>query len=383
MNINMLDLIIDEIFKEGGIVYYVGGCVRDEFLGKESKDIDLEIHNIEPSKLKEILSRFGEVEEVGASFGILMIKGLDIDFAMPRRERPTGNTHTSFEVEVDPYLGTYEASRRRDFTFNSLMKNCKTNEVIDHFNGIKDIKNKIINHVDKNSFIEDPLRVLRACQFASRFFFDISEETKELCSKIDITTLPKKRIFDEFEKACTKGNLGVFLKELTSMNQCGYYFGNINMFSLGYLTGKCIDEKITVEEGVALIHFLNKEENILERFVEKKSILKNVRNAVSLLNDFLDRKITLKDVVLDSFDIEFFVRIANLLDIHPENDIRDLQENLSRFSIGGNDLINAGLKPDKEFTKLLRQAKLIQLAGCSKDEIISNILLKNCINQVK
>lgn len=101
MNTSMLKDIIDEIFNAGGTVYYVGGCVRDEFLNKESKDIDLEIHNIEPIKLKEILSKFGEVEEVGASFGILMIKGLDIDFAMPRRERVIGCTHTSFEIEVD------------------------------------------------------------------------------------------------------------------------------------------------------------------------------------------------------------------------------------------------------------------------------------------
>ena len=375
MNTSMLKDIIDKIFNAGGTVYYVGGCVRDEFLNKESKDIDLEIHNIEPIKLKEILSKFGEVEEVGASFGILMIKGLDIDFAMPRRERVIGCTHTSFQIQVDPYLGIYEASRRRDFTFNALMKNCKTGEIIDHFGGIEDIKNKVIRHVDDKRFIEDPLRVLRACQFASRFSFNISEDTKELCSKIDITTLPKKRIFDEFDKACTKGNLGIFLKELISMNQCHHYFGNINDFSLRYITRICDKESITIEDGVGLIHLFNKEKDILERFVEKKSILKKVKNINSLLKDFLDKKITLKEVILDCIDIEFFIKMAGLLEIDISKEIKELQGKLSKFSISGDDLINIGMKPDKTFKDLLRNAKLMQLKGLSKEEVLNNIVL--------
>ena len=375
MNTSMLKDIIDEIFNAGGTVYYVGGCVRDEFLNKESKDIDLEIHNIEPIKLKEILSKFGQVEEVGASFGILMIKGLDIDFAMPRRERIIGNTHTSFEIEVDPYLGTYEASRRRDFTFNALMKNCKTGEIIDHFGGIEDIKNKVIRHVDDKRFIEDPLRVLRACQFASRFSFNISEATKNLCSKIDIRTLPKKRIFDEFEKACTKGNLGIFLKELLSINQCHHYFGNINSFSLEQITRRCNKYSITVEEGVGLVHFFNRNNDILERFVEKKSTLKKVRNIVNLLWDLLDEKITLQEVVLDCIDIEFFIKMAGLLEINTEKEIEELQSRLSKFSLTGNDLISIGLKPNKTFKDLLRNAKLMQLKGLSKEEVLNNITL--------
>ena len=379
MNTFILKEIIEDIFKEGGIVYYVGGFVRDEFLNKKSKDIDLEIHNIEPIKLKAILSKFGEVEEVGASFGILMIKGLDIDFSMPRRERNTGNTHTSFEVEVNPFLGTYEASRRRDFTFNALMQNCKTGEITDHFGGINDINNKLIRHIDDEKFIEDPLRVLRACQFSSRFSFQISDETKYLCSKIDITSLPKKRIFDEFEKACTKGNLGVFLRELKSINQCHYHFGIIDEDSLIRISEISSKNKLTVEEGIALIHFFNKEEDILEKFVEKKSILKNVRNVITLLRNLIDKKIKLEEVILDCIDIDFFIKIANLLEINIEEDIRNLQLKLKRFSITGNDLINAGMKPNKNFSKLLREAYILQLQDYSKEDIIKLIKEKELI----
>ena len=91
-----------DIKQQGGKMYFVGGFVRDKLLGIENKDIDVEIFNISPKQLKDILSKYGTVDEVGASFGILMIKGIDIDFAMPRTERKTSEGHKGFEVTVNP-----------------------------------------------------------------------------------------------------------------------------------------------------------------------------------------------------------------------------------------------------------------------------------------
>ena len=78
-NLDLIKFVAFDIKKEGGNAYFVGGYVRDKILGKENKDIDVEIFGLEPLQLKSILSKYGEVNEVGASFGVFMINGYDID----------------------------------------------------------------------------------------------------------------------------------------------------------------------------------------------------------------------------------------------------------------------------------------------------------------
>ncbi len=141
---NLVLKIAKQIRDKGGTAYYVGGYVRDKLLGKESKDIDIEIHNIEPTVLEQILSEYGEVVKIGASFGVYNIKGYDMDFSFPRAERKTGNKHTDFEVTIDPYIELKASTQRRDFTINALMENVLTGEIIDYWNGKNDLSDKII-----------------------------------------------------------------------------------------------------------------------------------------------------------------------------------------------------------------------------------------------
>lgn len=202
----LIESIALEVKALGGRVVYVGGFVRDEALDIDNKDIDVEVYGITPTQLKEVLSHYGIVDEIGASFGVLKIHGIDIDFAMPRTERKVGEGHRGFDVSVDPFMSFEEASRRRDFTINSIMKDVLTGEIIDCHNGIKDIEARIIRHIDDSTFIEDPLRVLRACQFASRFEFVIAPETITLCKSIDLSSLAKERVFEELKKALLKAN---------------------------------------------------------------------------------------------------------------------------------------------------------------------------------
>ena len=219
----MLKDISKRISDAGGRVFYVGGYVRDQFIGKESKDIDVEIYGIEYSDLTAILSDYGEVDTIGKSFGIIKVKGVDIDFTMPRTERKTGDDHKNFEVSLDPYMKYKEACRRRDFTVNSIMKDVLTGEIIDYFNGRKDIENGIIRHVDDKTFVEDPLRVYRAVQFAGRFWFKIAPETLGLCMKIDLHFLPKERVFEEIMKLLMKSDnpsIGFeYMRELAIINK--------------------------------------------------------------------------------------------------------------------------------------------------------------------
>jgi len=216
-------LKLAEIVKEnGGRAMLVGGCVRDELMGVEPKDWDLEVYGIEPEKLREILDKFGKVDAVGEAFTVYKV-GQDLDVALPRRERKTGRGHKGFVVEGDPEMSFEEASRRRDFTINAILKDVLTGEIIDCYNGQKDIENKILRVVSRETFAEDSLRVLRAAQFAARFEFEIEEETNEICRSIDLTDLPKERIWGELEKLLLKSvkpSIGLqYFYELNIANQ--------------------------------------------------------------------------------------------------------------------------------------------------------------------
>lgn len=227
-NLDLIKLVAFDVKKEGGNAYFVGGYVRDKILGKENKDIDVEIFGLEPIQLKSILSKYGEVNEVGASFGVFMINGYDIDFALPRTEKQIGVKHTDFEISVDPFLSLEDASKRRDFTMNSLMQDIITEEIIDFWGGVNDIKIKKIRHIDDNTFVEDALRVFRACQFASRFDFKIDESTLALCSKIDISNLAKERIYEEAKKALLKSNKpSIFFEYLYKMDKLDEFFPEV------------------------------------------------------------------------------------------------------------------------------------------------------------
>ena len=138
----------------GGAAYYVGGFVRDRLLGRENTDVDIEVHGVTPRQLAEILDGMGGRLEMGASFGIYGLKGYGLDIAMPRRERATGRGHRDFQVSVDPFLGTEQAARRRDFTVNALMENVLTGQVLDHFHGLDDLRRGILRHVDSRTFPE-------------------------------------------------------------------------------------------------------------------------------------------------------------------------------------------------------------------------------------
>ena len=217
--------IAELVSQKGGRVFYVGGYVRDKLLGIENKDVDIEVHGITPENLLSLLKEVGEPISYGTSFGIYSLKGHDIDIALPRKEHTTGRGHKDFEVFVDPFIGTKEAARRRDFTINSLMQDVLTDEIIDAFGGENDLKNKVIKHIDAETFIEDPLRVLRAAQFASRFEFTVDGSTIKLCRDIDISTLSRERVEEELKKALLKGEKpSIFFKTLREMNQLSLWF---------------------------------------------------------------------------------------------------------------------------------------------------------------
>ena len=220
--------IAEVVAAAGGRAYYVGGFVRDGLMGIECKDIDLEIYGIAPQTLRTVLAELGEVYDRGASFGVLGLRHSDIDIAMPRTESRTGNKHTDFDVTVDPFLPPERACRRRDFTFNAMLRDVLSGEVLDFYGGRADLENRVIRCVAPETFVEDALRAFRAAQFAARMGAEIAPETRALCASMDVTDLSVERIFGETEKALMKAERpSIYFRELRAMDHLKEFFPEV------------------------------------------------------------------------------------------------------------------------------------------------------------
>jgi tRNA nucleotidyltransferase (CCA-adding enzyme) len=182
----------------GGRALVVGGWTRDRLMGRESKDIDIEIFGVPESALRPMLDALGRVDCVGESFRVYKIGGIDV--SLPRRESKSGRGHRGFHVTGDPAMSVADAARRRDFTINSISWDPLTDEYVDPFDGRADIARRLIRVVDPATFGDDSLRVLRAIQFAARFEFALDDGTRDLCRTIPLDDLPAERIWGEFEK---------------------------------------------------------------------------------------------------------------------------------------------------------------------------------------
>jgi tRNA nucleotidyltransferase (CCA-adding enzyme) len=189
----------------GGRALFVGGYVRDRLRGEHPKDVDVEVFGLSLPELGRVLARFGGVIEIGRAFGVLRVKGLDVDFSLPRRDSKVGAGHRGFDVEVDPHLAVAEASRRRDLTINSILLDPLTDEILDPHGGRDDLLRRVLRATDPAHFPEDPLRGLRVAQFAARFGMEPDPQLIELCAGLDLDELPGERVFGEFRKLLLKG----------------------------------------------------------------------------------------------------------------------------------------------------------------------------------
>jgi tRNA nucleotidyltransferase (CCA-adding enzyme) len=201
--------VLTALREAGGMPYLVGGTVRDMVLGIEAHDIDVETFCLDADKLVEVLSRFGNVEEVGKSFGVFKLRiedGTEFDFALPRTEELVGVGHNDFVVTTDFTMQPRQASERRNFTMNALMLDPFTNEVLDFHGGLVDLHDKTLRAVGPK-FSEDPLRVLIGMQQCARYGLVSSGETVEVCRSLAplMDSISTERVWGEWEKLLLKG----------------------------------------------------------------------------------------------------------------------------------------------------------------------------------
>ncbi len=217
--------ILDALWAHNITPIVVGGYVRDALLDIHSKDIDIELYNMHSlEELETILKPFGKLNLVGKSFGVikLRLQELEIDFSPPRIESKHASGHKGFEIRYDFTLDFATAARRRDFTINAIGYNPQTKTLLDPYHGVEDLRNKRLMCVDKRTFIEDPLRPLRAVQFVGRFNLTCDPVLLNLCKEMiasgALEELPKERVFEELKKLLllsTKPSIGLnLLKEM-------------------------------------------------------------------------------------------------------------------------------------------------------------------------
>ena len=184
--------------------FLVGGCVRDWLLGIPHKDYDIEVFGLDYERLVAALQRWGKVDLVGRSFGVVKLttkSRTTFDFTLPRRDSKAGAGHKGFQITFESALTPKEAAARRDYTINSLMWDPQEKKLLDSFGGEEDLRDGVLRHTSE-AFPEDPLRVLRGMQFASRFNLRAAPETIALCQSIKAThpELAKERIREEWFK---------------------------------------------------------------------------------------------------------------------------------------------------------------------------------------
>lgn len=165
-----------EIVDNSGKLFYVGGVVRDELLGRESFDIDI----VFEGNAIEYCSSFGEVVRVNPDFGTVRVKigGEEVDFASTRSETYPRAGHLPVVEKIGCSLK--EDVSRRDFTVNALAKSVQTGEIVDYTGGLADLKSGLLRVLHEKSFIDDPTRIIRALKFSVRFGFALEENTRRL-----------------------------------------------------------------------------------------------------------------------------------------------------------------------------------------------------------
>ena len=159
-------------------LFYIGGVVRDELLGKKSFDIDLTYQG-NAIKYAETIPD-AEILQINEPFGTVRIKlnNQEIDIASTRDETYPQKGHLPHVENIGCSLK--DDILRRDFTVNALAKSTLTGEIIDYTGGLEDLKNKKLKVLHSQSFIDDPTRIVRGLKFAIRFDFELDEHTKKL-----------------------------------------------------------------------------------------------------------------------------------------------------------------------------------------------------------
>jgi tRNA nucleotidyltransferase/poly(A) polymerase len=328
--------ILNKIESKGYQAYIVGGCVRDLILGEPMHDVD-----ICTNCPIEILEKLFKVYDIGKSkdFGIITTKqnGFDFEIAQFREDGKYLDGRRPESVKV--VLDFQSDASRRDFTINAMAVD-KDGNIIDHFSGQKDIKNKIIRTVGnpKDRFQEDYLRMLRVARFSSRLGFDIDQATANAAKELkgNVTKLAPERIKDELVKAAGMsgdkfakyileldrlGILEIILPEVTKMKEFEHHHehhpeGGVFMHTIAAL--KMSDSLNPLVNIAILLHDIGKALTFSTKENGIPTYFGHAEESINLVNDISSRlKLSNQERNTLIYAVGNHMRFHNILKMKP------------------------------------------------------------------
>lgn len=199
-------------------IYLVGGAVRDSLLQREVTERDYVVVGSTP---EEMLAQ--HFKPVGKDFPVFLHPKTKAEYALARTERKTSAGYTGFAFHASPDVTLEQDLARRDLTINAMAQD-EAGNIIDPYDGQKDLNNRILRHVSA-AFVEDPVRILRLARFAARFHalgFTIAPETMDLMKTMvnngEVNALVAERVWQEWQRALTESDPEIFIKVL---HDCG------------------------------------------------------------------------------------------------------------------------------------------------------------------
>ncbi len=346
-------------------LYYIGGVVRDEILGRESLDVDLTYvgnaiefaKNIKGAKIVQINEPFGTVR--------INFDGKEIDIASTRNEKypQKGHLPEVFDIGCSLKDDVY----RRDFTINSMAKSTLTGKIVDYTGGLDDIKNKKLRVLHDKSFIDDPTRILRALKFSIRFGFELDEQTKQLQE-----TYLKNIDYDMSYKRLQKE-----LKETFNLNSSEAFERFIDQGIY-----KLISPKEFQKAEVKRLELLINKYNLKNVWIMYVGLLPDISNLplTKIEKKIVDDFNKLKEKTYNS-DFEIYksfegicIESIIMFVLYNEKAVIKYLEKLKdiKLSISGLDIQKLGIKPSEKYQKCfdyILQEKLKNPAMSKQDEL--------------
>lgn len=387
----MTSMNIIKINDNSNKLFYIGGVVRDELLGRKSIDIDITY----VGNAIEYCSKFGEVVQENPDFGTVRVainplpnfshshsdnceilpshrergQKVTVDFASTRSESYPRKGHLPVVEKIGCSLK--EDVMRRDFTINALAKSVTTGEIVDYVGGLEDLKNKKLRVLHDESFIDDPTRIIRGLKFATRFGFELEEHTKKLQDEYlaninyDMSyKRVKKELIETFSlnsQSAFKAFIDQKIYKLVTLNDVKMPKVNIENLVTTYLA----DQPSSCPVAIWLIYvgILGDLSRLPLTKIEQK-ILDDVPKEV-LKTDFELYK------TFQNTRIETILLYAILKDeAGARHYLDDLQK--IKLEITGKDLLNLGIKPSPEYQKIFDEVLKVKLKNPSitkEDEI--------------
>jgi tRNA nucleotidyltransferase/poly(A) polymerase len=351
---SVLKKTIDFFVKSEHHAYLVGGYVRDSTLGRESVDIDIVVEGDGVKVARQLNAKLKGKLTSHAEFGTatICINSHRVDLASARTEKYPSPAHLP---HVYPST-IVEDLNRRDFTINAIaMSISKANygEIFDPFEGMNDIKKKLIRILHRNSFIDDPTRIFRALRYKNRFGFKVEEDTERLMHEAIksgmVSKLSGQRILNElqliFEEETFQhtvedlASYGVFpvkrseLKKLPSSNNHAFYYFvsrlSKNTVPLTKEAQKIVDDFRNITDTATLLQKTSKKSKIYSMLSPLTPAA--IEAIASMRSELADKVAT----------------FHSLDKIKPFIKVKDLQKH--------------GIKPAKQYTKILKKLYLLQL----------------------